>query len=828
MAKAFLSHSSLDKKTFIDPIANKLGSRKVLYDRFSFEEGEQNLSEILKHLDRTDLFVLFISNNSLDSDWVIREITETKYRLEEGDIKKFYPIIIDKDILYTDPRIPEWIKINYNLQPILRISVIVNRINNKLIEINHLKHPKQKELQQLFVGRNKETEILEERLDDFEKKSPTALIVSGLSNVGRRSFLYNGLKKVNIIDSPVIPISVALDRNISIEDFILKLNDMGSIDNIEYTKNLSNKTIEEKIDIIHEFMDEAVKYKQIIFLLDDGAIVKQDRTLANWFVDVIDKYKDTDQPLFCIASRYQCNHKVNNNEKFFWMNVRELNIKERRRLLKKVLDIYSISLLDKDFNDICSNLHGYPHQARFAVELIDSDKLKCNIPDIIVQVAEYNSNKVQVILQKYESNQSIQDLLRLLAQFEIVTKDYLIRITGNDNDIDIINQLYYENIVDLVGDNSEIIKLSDIVKDYIKRNRLDVNIVFEENIKKIVSDDIRNEKYKDMDSSDLIFTMKEGLKSKEDYKIKEEYLIPSHYIRCMKDLYYSRGSLDRVIELADIILEKSDYIVPEVIRDVRYYLCLALAKRKDSRLVSEVQHIRGDEHAFLLGFYYRHLGRYREALEKFDSLPKNKGIRQRANREIVQVLVQIEEYDKALELARNNYENNTNNQFHLQAYISCLINSENALDNQAEIEQKIKNLYDINSTQSKEMAETARALFAMKIKNDPVEAFQIIDDCIAMYPENYYPLLGKADIAILDRNKPKLEEAIKSLEESFASYQYSRRTLDKYKAYNYAIEGEYSNAIKAFEPHLRNYTEEGVKRFRNKIKRMYDNNETTT
>ena len=43
MAKAFLSHSSLDKKTFIDAIANKMGSRKVLYDRFSFEEGESNL-----------------------------------------------------------------------------------------------------------------------------------------------------------------------------------------------------------------------------------------------------------------------------------------------------------------------------------------------------------------------------------------------------------------------------------------------------------------------------------------------------------------------------------------------------------------------------------------------------------------------------------------------------------------------------------------------------------------------------------------------------------------------------------------------------------------
>lgn len=628
------------------------------------------------------------------------------------------------------------------------------------------------------------------------------------------------MKKVNIIDTPVIPNSIILDRDMSIEDFILKLNDLGLLDIEEYTKNLSTKTIDEKIKIIHEFMDEAIKYKQIIFLLDDGSIVRPDRTISEWFLRVIQSYNNVEQPLFCIASKYQCDYKTNMDNKFFWMNVRELNVKERKRLFKKILDIYNIDLKEKDFNDICSNLHGYPHQARFAVELLDSNKLLDKVPDIIVQVAEYNSNKVQIILQKYDNDKKVQELLRLLAQFEIVTKEYLVRITKNEKDLDLVNQLYYENIVDLFGVNSEIIKLSDIVKDYIKRNRLDVSDFFNDNIKKIVRDDIKNEKYKDMDSSDLIFTMKEGLKSRTDYKIKEEYLIPSHYIRCMKDLYYSRGSLDRVIELADIILEKSDYIVPEVIRDVRYYLCLALAKQKDQRLLKEVQLIRGEEHSFLLGFYYRHLGRYKDALEKFQSLPKNKGIRQRADREIVQVLVQIEEYDQALELARANYENNTNNQFHLQAYVSCLINSETATDNQQEIEQKIEHLYSINSSQSKEMAQTAKALFYMKIKKDSSTAFQIIDECIIAYPENYYPLLGKADIAILDRNKDKLEEAINSLENSFANFHYSRRTLDKYKAYNFALEQNYGKAIQAFDIHLKNYTEDGANRFKKKIKRM--------
>ncbi|MEC5278561.1 toll/interleukin-1 receptor domain-containing protein, partial [Klebsiella pneumoniae] len=79
-----------------------------------------------------------------------------------------------------------------------------------------------------------------------------------------------------------------------------------------------------------------------------------------------------------------------------------------------------------------------------------------------------------------------------------------------------------------------------------------------------------------------------------------------------------------------------------VVQDIRYYLCLALAKKSDSRLLTEVQKIRGDEHKFLLGFYYRKCGRLSDALSQFESIINAPYVESRAKRELVQVYTQLE------------------------------------------------------------------------------------------------------------------------------------------------------------------------------------------
>ena len=99
MNKVFLSHSSSDKK-FVKHIAKYFGNDRCIYDEMTFESGMPTLSEIFKNIDKTDVFVFFISNDSLNSTWVKTEINHAQDNLNDDKHKlnQIYPIIIDETI----------------------------------------------------------------------------------------------------------------------------------------------------------------------------------------------------------------------------------------------------------------------------------------------------------------------------------------------------------------------------------------------------------------------------------------------------------------------------------------------------------------------------------------------------------------------------------------------------------------------------------------------------------------------------------------------------------------------------------------------------------
>ncbi len=79
--KCFLSHSSSDKEHYVRPLFNELkrsGSERIIYDEMTFEEGMKTIDEINVYLNETSLFVIFLSNASLDSDWVKYELCKAK------------------------------------------------------------------------------------------------------------------------------------------------------------------------------------------------------------------------------------------------------------------------------------------------------------------------------------------------------------------------------------------------------------------------------------------------------------------------------------------------------------------------------------------------------------------------------------------------------------------------------------------------------------------------------------------------------------------------------------------------------------------------------
>lgn len=813
--RAFLSHSSKDKKHYVERVAEWLGKDNIHYDAWTFEEGEQPLDEILRGLDKADIFVIFLSSDALSSEWVIREIVEAEVRLEASLIEKVFPIIIEDGLTYEDERIPDWLRDNYNVKPIKRPYVAARRIHNKLRELSWSRHPELKKRQEIFVGRNDKQEEFEIRIHDFDKIKPTVIVASGLPGVGRRTFLKRALNKTNISRSSNSSSAIVLDRNVSIEDFIFKLNDLGLVDLDEDILSLTDASIKTKSEIIHRIMKAAYDSNEIIYLVDEGCIVNYKRELSDWFRDVVNAYDGCDFPVFCLASKYKVHIGSRpRNNRYYFIELNELTPNERKRFLNQLSELYKVRLDKKDFDDISELLHGFPDQVMFAVDILREDN-QTSVVDKLPLITSYSYDKAAALLSKYEGDEDVLDFIRLLSQFEVISSDFVFSIVEEERFYPLLEELASENIIELLGVDGEIIRLNDIIRDFIKRNRFKLKDSYSRGIKEQVEMIAKSDDVFERDSSEFIFTIKEALKT--GVNIDERFLIPSHYLRCMKDLYYTKGNLERIIELADIVLQKQENLEKGVLQDIRYYLCLALAKKKNSRMLNEVQGIKGDEHSFLLGYYYRLQGRFNDALTQFTKIVDAPYVAARAKREIVQVYVQLEEYDKALGFAKRNYEENRNNQFHLQAYFNCLINSENPIANRAQLERLIVELRSIDSEQSREMADIAEALFQAKIANDRQAALDKINDCIAAHPGNHYPLLTYCDIALKYFDAGLLRDALSRLNQISKEKDLSIRTVNKYKAFLMALEGNVQGALKIIESDISRYPNESKARLISRV-----------
>lgn len=128
MINIFLAYSSGDLAKF-EMIVNNLqhlnNACNIWY--YSPDSDTITMEEVIKRkLPKTDLFVVFITNNSLNSKHVQLEILEAK-----NLSKEICPIIIDNSInVELDNRIPDFIKegISYAFPPINAIWFIEDRL----------------------------------------------------------------------------------------------------------------------------------------------------------------------------------------------------------------------------------------------------------------------------------------------------------------------------------------------------------------------------------------------------------------------------------------------------------------------------------------------------------------------------------------------------------------------------------------------------------------------------------------------------------------------------------------------------------------------------
>lgn len=746
MGRIFLSHSS-KQKGYVEVIARNLGKQRIVYDAWTFEEGSKTLDEIYRGLENSGLFVFFISQESLSSEWVESEILKAEEYIKCGKIKQFLPVIIDNNIKHTDPKIPDWMRDDYNLRYVSKPTKVVDLIKQKQRLITWDLFTNKKELDQLFIGRTEQLKQFQTRIYDIDIEFPNCVVASGLNSIGRRKFLKHSLVNASIIRAEYTPPSISLDSRCYIEDFIDRIYGLGySQMDSSYITNLMYKTMDEKIEIATTLVREVESSDNILFIEDKNSIITRDGNVSDWFITIVNNLSDSKNIVICLISLSKVrSHYYIKNKSFFCLEIPELEKAERIGLFTSLLRIENQTLKMPDIGVITNQFKGFPEQIFYAVELLKNEGVKQVMSNLNL-IVEYNTEKVSGIIRRYEKNDLGLQLLKILSEYEFISIEVLEQIFGGDFELtkEIIRELSYESIIEYIGSVKENLRLNDAVRDYIQRSSYRLNDKYKKNLENHVKASIENYTEDiDRDISDYVISAKEALKL--GIEIPPAFLIPSHFVNAMRELYNYERRFDEVIILAHRVLQNSDFLDKRVVREVRYWLCLSLARKKDGKLLAEVQKVSGVDHNFLLGFYYRLTGRLDDAVEKLEQVLSEVPNYYRAKRELIQVYINKEEFGLAYQLAEETYRLDKNNPYNIQSYFRCLLRLKGK-DAKLELRKLLEDLKKNINSKADEMYRTSLSQFHAQVENDDNEAIKVINDTIQMYPKKIYPYLAKLEI----------------------------------------------------------------------------------
>lgn len=816
MIKCFLSHSSKDKDSYVRIVAKKLRAETKIFDEETFEAGMSPSEEIINGLDSTSLFVIFISNTALNSDWVKKELEIAKQKVDEGKIDRIYPIIVDETINFNDVRIPEWMKSGINIQHIRQPTIAARKINARLRELAWRSHPTLKEREKIFVGRNDKIRNVEMRFDDFSKSTPTVFVASGLSSIGRKSFIKYALKKATIIRESFEFPQISLVANDSVEDFILKLDDLGFTE----SKNISDllhTSVEDKVKMAVNLSQSIVSEKERILIEDRGAIILNDGSFVGWFQDIINNIRSEEHLTFCISSKFRPKMNiVRKNEAYYIEEIPELDKVERNGFLTRYAKFKELDIPRGDLDFFSDLLTGYPEQVIYAVDMISEASIfeaKKNSHHI----REYATDKAKLIIDELKNNELKLGFLYFLSRFEFISFDFLFDVVEEQKYFPILSDFLLSSVCERLGSTGDYIRVNEVVRDFILRGNFEVPDVFNEKLKSHVNEFIENYTDDNRDISDYIFSIQEALISGKN--VPDRLLIPSYFLKTIKSLYDKGGSANykEVIKFADRVLLNEKYLHEKMVSHIYFLKCQALARLRDYDFFGVVKRVKEPESSFLHGFFYRIIGEQEKSINSYMQVLSKKPNDFRAKSELVLVYMQSDEHELAYDLAKDVYSRNPNNPINANNYLSCLFHKEKHEVDKKIIEEVINKLESNPSERSQEMYCSAKAKVLANFDGDIISAYKIIEESISKYPNVTYPVLTLADLAIQHKNIDKLNYAITLLDKSESKNTQTYRTYIRYKAILFAMTGRYKEAVALVKNELRGVRREALEKFYDKL-----------
>ena len=264
--KAFLSHSSKDK-FFVGQVATALGALQVEYDEKTFDLT-LNAQAIRRALSRSDLFVVFLSANSIGSPFVAEEERSALELRGRGLLRKTLIFAVDNTSYRA---LPEWLREINVVHQLSSPKACARRIQSALIELDAEAY---REVG-LYIGREEEEKHLRRALSVPAAETPLAVHAVGHLGIGRRTFLRKSLKTVYPRQFEVF-VEITFGHYAGIEDLFRALHDLDTVASLSETiatfEAFSTKSYADQISEIADILSRLTSNGEFLVVIDDGGV----------------------------------------------------------------------------------------------------------------------------------------------------------------------------------------------------------------------------------------------------------------------------------------------------------------------------------------------------------------------------------------------------------------------------------------------------------------------------------------------------------------------------------------------------------------------------
>lgn len=682
MIKVFLSHSS-KQKPFVESVANILGRDISILDKFVFESGRKLIDEIQNALDVTSIFVYFISEESLESDWCKTELSNIRDLVDE-DKCLFCAFIIDQKITIDDKRIKPWIR-KYLTNHFDDANILSRVLRRQIYELIWEKHPEIEARQRHFVGRDDDFKILMGKLYENMDNHIRSIIVSGLQHIGRKRFLHQFMveRMNNNLHASYLPFDISLKDTDSIDSFIKQLNSFIHLfSNTELNTELQDISNHKRIAV--KLINKIIDVHERIRINDDCCIVNPNGYIADWFIDILKQTELCQLVSLFVASTCTINPTEARNHKALIQvhQLQPLSTSDMKVLFNIYANSKNVECDDKTTNKFLSSCSGYPEQIFAIVDDLANHGLPTTNKDL-PEIERMFDNDVIRLLDHFKGDEKSMQLLILLSKLESPPYHQLVTIFGEDDIDSHLEKFERYAIYECFGSNRQYIRMNRVLADYIDRNKLPLKNPYKKRLADYTEKLLQQTDDESLDFAEDLYKSKRLLLDKRyKVKVKPEAILPSVALKVIVEQYRAANYND-VIELSKRILydgHRNDY--ESIKRSIRYWLCLSYCKLgEDYRIAleNELRNFTGYTKFFILGYAERNLGHFAKAESHYEQAlkaAKNWSYSRhtsKAAHELVITQMKLGNYSGALKQAEANYKKEKTNIFHIEAYFRCYV-----------------------------------------------------------------------------------------------------------------------------------------------------------